>query len=193
MKTYGTGNTFQSCSQTGDGLNEETQTEPIEKKDKEVQYPPSISSLKAASHYTPSSTDTQDSPYTSSGATFGGGSVRLSKFLKWASHIMITVVEEDSKHGKDSERNKGSKENGDKLAFSDQVTTLDTNQYSFLRGRPVTKVEFAPNQPDVFVTSHGHPNLSSSNLDADDAQSEINEYCFLCVWNVNYPSTIQKG
>ena len=199
MKTYGAGNTFQMSTQTGDSLDEEIQTEPIEVTDKEIQFPPSLSMLTAGPKAVSSFTTGDTSLEKGFGSGTAGSSVRLSKFLKWASHAMITLVEEDSKHSGINDVDRGDeKKNADKLAFSDHVTTLDTNKYTFLKGRPVTKIEFAPDQPDVFVTAHGFPNYSGgfdnqSNEETGEEISEIGEYCFLCVWNINYPSIIQKG
>ena len=192
MKTFGKGNTFQTSSQTGDSLNEETQTEPIEMKDKEIQFPPSLSMLStiastdgSTNHNKPDSTSSSMS--TSSGPS---GSMRLSMFLKRASHTMITLVEEDSKRGDKGKEAKNETEKENLLPFSERVITLDSKKYSFLKGRPVTKIEFAPYQPDVFVSCHGY---SDSRFNESNAGSEVEEYCFLCVWNVNYPSVVQRG
>ena len=191
MKTFGTGNTFQTSSQTGDSLNEETQTEPIEMKHKEIQYPPSLSmstitSNDASTSDQQSNTSASSTPMPSSGS----GSMRLSMFLKRASHTMITLVEEDSKRESNDKGNKDETQKGNLLPFSERVITLDANRYPFLNGRPVTKIEFAPYQPDVFVSCHGYSNYKE---DSNSIDVEINDYCFLCVWNVNYPSIVQKG
>ena len=89
---------------------------------------------------------------------------------------MITLVEEDSKHEGGSQEKNDNKEKGNKLVFSDRVTTLDTNKYPFLRGRPVTKIEFAPYQPDVFVSSHG---CSHSGTKEKSNGSVLDDYSFL--------------
>ena len=101
MKTFGAGNTFQTASQTGDSLNEETQTEEIEMKDKQIQYPPSISSVVSSATGLGNDTLGDD---TKIGAS--SGSMRLSMFLKRASHTMITLVEEDSQHIQDEHKSK---------------------------------------------------------------------------------------
>ena len=192
MKTFGTGNTFQTSSQTGDSLNEETQTEPIEMKDKQIQYPPSLSISTITPTDDASTSDQQSHNSVSSTpiASSGSGSMRLSMFLKRASHTMITLVEEDSKREGEDKGNKDETRKGNLLPFSERVITLDANKYPFLSGRPVTKIEFAPYQPDVFVSCHGY---SSSKEDNNSVDLEIDNYCFLCVWNVNYPSIVQKG
>ena len=187
MKTFGAGNTFQTASQTGDSLNEETQTEAIEMKDKQIQYPPSISSV--VSSATGLDNDSLgDDTKTSLGAS--SGSMRLSMFLKRASHTMITLVEEDSQNNQDEHKSKKEeKQKENLLPFSERVITLDSNVYKFLKGRPVTKIEFAPYQPDVFVSCHGYPDSKEKRK----KHSQVDDNCFVCLWNVNYPTIVQKG
>ena len=191
MKTFGTGNTFQTSCQTGDSLNEETQTETIELQDKEIQYPPSLS-MSLITSSDASAPDKQNNALVSSTPvpSSGSGSMRLSMFLKRASHTMITLVEEDSKREGNDKGNKEETQKGNLLPFSERVITLDANKYPFLNGRPVSKIEFAPYQPDVFVSCHGYCSSKAENTNDDE---EVDDYCFLCVWNVNYPSIVQKG
>ena len=185
MKTFGAGNTFQTASQTGDSLNEETQTEEIEMKDKQIQYPPSISSVVSSATGLGNDTLGDD---TKIGAS--SGSMRLSMFLKRASHTMITLVEEDSQHIQDEHKSKKEeKQKENLLPFSERVITLDSNVYKFLKGRPVTKIEFAPYQPDVFVSCHGYPDSKEKRK----KHSQVDDNCFVCLWNVNYPTIVQKG
>ena len=193
MKTFGTGNTFQTSSQTGDSLDEETQTEIIETKDKEIQYPPSLSMATITSNNGSTLEKPSEISFsaTASSGFAGSGSMRLSIFLKRAAHTMITLVEEDSK--RDDNENEGKDENqkGNLLPFSERVIALDCNIYPYLQGRPVTRIEFAPYQPDVFVSCHGY----STSVEERNGNHDLNEeeYCFLCVWNINYPSIVQKG
>ena len=193
MKTFGKGNTYQTSSQTGDSLDEETQTEIIETKDKEIQYPPSLSMATISSSIDSTSDKPADVSFsaTLTSGSSGSGSMRLSMFLKRATHTMITLVEEDSK--RDDKENDGKNENqkGNLLPFSERVIALDCNKFEFLQGRPVTRIEFAPYQPDVFVSCHGYSTLAEERSLSHDSNEE--EYCFLCVWNVNYPSIVQKG
>ena len=193
MKTFGTGNTYQTSSQTGDSLNEETQTEVIETKDKEIQYPPSLSMATIASNNASTVDKPSDISFSStlSSGSSGSGSMRLSIFLKRATHTMITLVEEDSKREDKEMEGKDENQKGNLLPFSERVIALDCNKYRFLQGRPVTRIEFAPYQPDVFVSCHGYSTSEEERNSAGDSDEE--DYCFLCVWNVNYPSIVQKG
>ena len=96
-------------------------------------------------------------------------------------HILIHVFSEIS--------HENEKEN--LLPFSERVISLDCNRYQFLHGRPVTRIEFAPYQPDVFVSCHGYSSSAEERSSNHDSNEE--EYCYLCLWNVNYPSIVQKG
>lgn len=193
MKTFGKGNTYQTSSQTGDSLDEETQTETIETKDQEIQYPPSLSMATISTNNSSTLDKPTDISFSSSvtSGSGGSGSIRLSMFLKRATHTMITLVEEDSKRDDKEVSGKDEKEKENLLPFSERVISLDCNRYQFLHGRPVTRIEFAPYQPDVFVSCHGYSSSAEERYSNHDSNEE--EYCFLCLWNVNYPSIVQKG
>ena len=76
----------------------------------------------------------------------------LTKFLGGAGPALLTLLEEETatRHAEDLE----GQEQKD-VEFSDKVTILNT-ELDFLSNRPITSLAFAPDQPSVLLTAHGH-------------------------------------
>ena len=159
MTAFGQTNAVQSATQTGDPLDESVQTEVVEVEHRSTQHPRVYFGAD------------QDGGESESQVKFGKvGS--LNRFLKSATQLMINILDEEnvvrqkSSHGKDS---------ADYLAFSEDVTYVQTTGYKFLQSMPVTLVAYAPDQTDLLLTVH--------------RAKKGNGTSYLLFWNMNSPGS----
>ena len=186
-------NRVQATCQTGeDDLDEELQTDPIDRLEKWTQHPPPP--LLTA--------DTEDmeammqtlhgvgGQFATSGCASSGSVVansvekislnhegmksinaaRLSKFLDSASQALTILLEEDAERkygaGREAQDQKD-------VVFSEKVTLLDTDSLKWLgTERPVVAMSFAADQPCLLLVAHAP---------LDDFRS------YLTIWNISSP------
>merc|ERR1719483_1052787 len=146
---------MQATSQTGeDNLEIEVQTEDIAMVNKWTQKPPTFGSNQ----------DEQDIKIIQSNLLGVGGddkeedvdveykqnthSLRLAKFISGAGQALLNVLEEDTAR-REGEVVEGLPQRD--IDFADSITVLRIEETSCLEGRPITIVEFSPDNPTMLM------------------------------------------
>lgn len=172
-------------------LDEEVQTETTKMLDKWTQHPPAAMAVK----------DLDDHELLAQAIKGVGGdfepqtrgqeswefanhsnSLRLSKFLGAAVPALLTLLEEESASASELE---GQVQRD--VEFSDKVTILKTEDFPFLKARPILALVFAPGQAATLLTAHG-----SLDQAADGDEDDFTHRNYLCIWNISHPSAPQK-
>ena len=176
MKTFGSSNSQQTSTQTGDdNLEVEVQTEEYQSVNKWTQKPPTFGQK----------TDMEDIDSVRGNLLGVGGdnladhkdnieykqnenSLRLAKFLCGSGQALLAVLEEDQAR-REGEVVEGLPQRD--IDFADSITVLRVEDTPCLTGKPVTLVEFSPDNPLCLVTVHGR----------DDNLG------YVCQWHVSRP------
>jgi hypothetical protein len=173
MRSFGSSGTRQAGSQTGeDTVEEGTQTEEVERREKWVQWPPE--DLKGFGG--PDGEEREETGV--EGDT--GSAVRLASFLKRASQVVSVLLEENAA------QNDVSQTHSNQSAIPFCSTRMKIEPPKELRGCTLTSVEYSHAHPHFIMTIH------SPAARQDEGEGPVPKGGgAICVWSTREPSQPQ--